>query len=247
MKMNQVTQLALKNIHPKWMTLLRTPVKHGNGELLIDVLDRTITAIVNLKVKLCPDNPDKILRCLQLDPDLIKVVIVGQDVYPRPGVTTGLAFAIKPGEEIQPSLSMLIREMDAEFPDQLEPFDTSLESWEKQGVLLLNSALSCEQFKPGSHIYLWQEFIEGLMVILNDFKITRQQMTSIVFVFLGKQAQLFQNEINDAWHFKINRFHPVAESYGSNKFNGFFNEVNIRLQESGQNHINWTNAAPKQN
>jgi uracil DNA glycosylase len=86
--MHKVTELALKTIHPKWLTLFNTPTR--SGEMLIDVFDRTITTIVGLGVKLCPDTPDKILRCLRLDPDLIKVVICGQDCYPQPGVATGL-------------------------------------------------------------------------------------------------------------------------------------------------------------
>ena len=234
--MNPVTELAIKNIHPKWKVLLNSPTR--STKTLIEILDDTLG---KTGAKLCPDHPDKILRCLQLDPDLIKVVILGQDLYPQPGIATGLAFGVNYGAKWQPSLEMLVRELFLEYPnpEEAEIFDSTLTQWESQGVLLLNSSLSCEQFKPGSHSKLWEEFIEGLLGILNDFKITRKEMTSIVFVFLGRQAQLFEAEISNKLHYKIMRFHPVAETHASNKFKGFFKEVNQHLEESGQEQINW--------
>ncbi len=236
--MNQITQLAISGIHPKWLHLLNTPTKSGKS--LIEILDDTLDKIIKLDVKLCPDHPDKILRCLRLDPDLIKVILCTQDPYPQPGVATGLAFAVKYGEKRQPSLNILIRELQIEYPDcDTELFDSTLTQWEEQGVLLLNSSLSCEQFKPGSHAKLWEEFISGLLNVLNDFKIIRKEMTSLVFVFLGKQAQLFEGEISEKLHYKIMKYHPAAEVHGSNKFTGFFKEVNKYLDESGQEQINW--------
>jgi len=233
--MHEVTKMCLEVVHSKWKILLNTPTK--TGKLLIDILDETITAVVSTGHKLCPDHPSKVLRCLRLDPDLIKVILIGQDPFPQPGVATGLAFACE--GTYQPSLNILVRELRSEYDDEITVFDGNLKHWEEQGVLLLNSSLSCEQFKPGTHSKLWEEFIAGLLNVLNDFKITRESMNSLVFVFLGKQAQLFQSEIQESWHFKINRFHPAAETYGGNKFTGFYKEVNKCLIESGQTEINW--------
>lgn len=159
--------------------------------------------------------------------------------YPQPGVATGLAFACK--DKFQPSLEILFRELQGEYPIINEgiDFDGTLETWEEQGVLLLNSSLSCEQFKPGSHSKVWEEFIECLLHVLNDFKLTRKEMTSIVFVFLGRQAQLFEAEVSDKLHYKVMRFHPAAETHGSNKFKGFYKEVNQLLDKSGQQQIEW--------
>lgn len=235
--MNNVTELIIKNIHPKWKVLLNTPFEDRS---LMDILDETIIKIISTKSKFCPNTPDKVLRCLRLDPDLIKVVVLAGDPYPEPGIATGLAFAVD-GESSRPGLNVLLRELWAEYTDGFsdDTFDSSLEQWEKQGVLLLNSALSCELFKPGSHYQIWEPFITGLLRILNDFKITRSEMTSLVFVFIGAQANLFQNEISDKLHYKITRYHPTAETHGSNKFKGFFKEVNTYLEESGQTLINW--------
>ena len=234
---HQVTKLAIENIHPKWKVLLNTPA--STGETLIEILDKTITSIIDLGVKLSPNHPDKILRCLRLDPDLIKVVVLLQDPYPQPDVATGLAAGVRLGEKIQPTLSILMRELGLEYDSELEDFDTTLESWEEQGVLMLNSSLSCEVFKPGTHTKLWEPFVRELIKVLNDFKITRTTMTSIVFVFLGAQAQLYSNLVSEKLHYKILRYHPAAETHGSNKFVGFYKEVNVNLIESGQTEIKW--------
>jgi uracil-DNA glycosylase len=233
--MNPVTMLAVQNIHPKWKVLLNLPLMSGKTPMTI--LDETITKIVDLKVKLCPDTPDKILRCLQLDPDLIKVILLAQDPYPQPGIATGLAFACE--GLFQPSLNIIYKSLQEEFQEPELGFEGNLLQWESQGVLLLNSSLSCEQFKSGSHTKLWEDFIESLLYVLNDFKLSRKAMTSLVFVFLGKQAQLFESEISDKLHYKIMRYHPAAETYGGNKFVGFYKEVNKYLVESGQDEIKW--------
>lgn len=237
--MNKVTELAVAGIHPGWKTLLNTPA--NETESLMDILDRTIVSVINKGGTLCPDTPDKILRCLRLNPDLIKTVIVGQDPYPQPGVASGLAFGIDAEQQkIPPSLNILHRELIKEC--NLDPeclLDSTLQSWEEQGVLLLNSSLSCEAFKSGSHSKLWEDFMVGLIKVLNDFKITRKEMTSLVFVFLGAQAQLYSNLVSEKLHYKISRYHPAAETYGSNKFTGFYQEVNAYLLESGQDEIQW--------
>lgn len=237
--MHKVTELAISGIHPGWKVLLNTPC--NETESLIDVLDRTITKIIELGGTLCPDKPDKILRCLRLNPDLIKVCVIGQDPYPQPGVATGLAFSISNEQtKVPASLNILQRELikECEF-DEDSLLDSTLESWEEQGVLLLNSSLSCEAWKAGSHAKLWEDFMVGLIKVLNDFKITRKEMTSLVFVFLGAQAQLYSNLVNDKLNYKILRYHPAAETHGGNKFVGFFKEVNTCLEESGQELINW--------
>jgi len=233
--MNPVTILAVQNIHPKWKVLLNLPLK--SGKTLIEILDKTLKDIVDLKVKLCPDTPDKILRCLQLDPDLTKVVLIGQDPYPQPGIATGLAFACE--GLFQPSLNVIYKSLQEEFQEPDLGFEGNLLQWESQGILLLNSSLSCEQFKSGSHSKYWEEFIAGLLEILNDFKLSRKAMTSLVFVFLGKQAQMFESEVSSVLHYKMMRYHPVAETYGKNKFVGFYKEVNKYLVESGQDEIKW--------
>lgn len=234
--MHDATKRIIVTVHPKWKVLLNTPFMDS---LLMDELDRVVTKVVTESAQLCPNSADKVLRCLQQDPDKIKVVVIGQDPYPQPDIATGLAFAVNEGTKYPPSLNIILRELEKEYPDCVEaPFDSTLESWEKQGVLLLNSALSCDVYKPGSHTQYWVNFMSGLMQILNQFKVTRESMESLIFVFLGSQAKLFQTEIGD-YHYKIYRYHPAAETHGSNKFVGFFEEVNKILESNKQDKIQW--------
>ena len=231
------TSRVIANIHPKWKAILSSPSKRDADKLIIDYLDEAVNSVMSLNGNICPNSADKVLRCLQQDPDNIRVVIIGQDPYPQPGVATGLAFAVNDETKYPPSLNILLRELQKEYPEFMieDGFDSTLQSWEKQGVLLLNSSLSCEEYKPNSHFQYWVEFVEELISVLNDFKITRSEMSSLVFVFLGAQARLFQNEVDESWHYKIYRYHPAAETHGSNKFVGFYKEVNNCLE----NDIQW--------
>jgi len=82
--MHKITQQIIQQIHPNWLPIFNSTVN------MVDLLDETILNVIKTGHKLCPDNPNKILKCLSVDPDLAKVVIVGQNVYPQPGISTGL-------------------------------------------------------------------------------------------------------------------------------------------------------------
>ncbi len=235
---------VLSSVHPKWIPLLNTPY---NGRLLTEILDETLNKIIATGTKLCPDDPTKILKCLSGDPDLIKVVLVGQEPYPQPGIATGYSFACtgKP----QPSLEIIMREMADElgiFDWNDFNFNTDLQQWVDQGVVLLNVALSCEEWKPKTHIELWKEFMSGLIKVLNDFKITQPRSQSLVFVFIGKVAQEYSDLVLEPWHYKINCNHPAAEKHGSVKFTGWFNQTNSLLKEAGLEKIEWAELKRKE-
>jgi uracil-DNA glycosylase len=232
--MHTATQLALKEIHSNWLPLFQSISCN-----MVDLLDETILKVIQTGQKSCPDHPSKILKCLSVNPDDVKVCLMGQDVYPQPGISTGYAFGCN--DKWQPSLNIIVRELGIELGDDsiVERFDGTLKPWVDQGVLLLNSSLTCEQWKPNSHYQIWNPFMIQLLKILNDLKITRESMNSIVFVFLGKTAQGYSNLINDSIHYKINRNHPAAETHGSAKFEGFFNETNKYLSQENIDVIQW--------
>lgn len=198
---------------------------------LLDLLDEAITKIVALNIKACPNKAEKILRVLRMNPKDIKVVILGQDPYPEPNIATGLAFACPQGME-RPSLSIIKRELRNEYQlENLDGFDDSLESWERQGVFLLNSSLSCTEFIPNSHRDIWQPFMAALIREIDLLKITEN--IEIVFVFLGGQAKSFSNLVHD-YHHTIFCYHPAAEIRGDYSFVGFFKLCNSMLKEKIQ-------------
>ena len=231
--MNKVTEIILKEIHPNWL-----PLFNSISVNLVDLLDETIAKILGLNQKLCPDHPSKILKCLSVNPDDVKAIICGADPYPQPNIATGYAFACD--GKWQPSLNIMVRELVKEYDDEtiFDRFDGTLFNWVDQGVILLNSSLSCQEWTPNTHTEIWKPFITELFKIFNDLKVTQESMNSIVFVFLGKSAQSYSYLINDSIHYKIMRNHPAAETHGSLRFEGFYQECNNYLLESNR-EIQW--------
>ena len=147
----------------------------------------------------------------------LKVVILGFDPYndfykgkPR---ATGLAFANSidtPKKDYSPSLKILMESViDFTIPHQSITFDASLESWEKQGVLMLNSALSCLHGEAGSHILMWRPFIKSLLTNLS------LHTTGIVYVLMGSDAKSFEAYINNDFNHVLSTAHPAY--YARNK------------------------------
>lgn len=120
----------------------------------------------------------------------MKVVMIGQDPYPQRGVATGILFGNKKEvseENLSPSLK-IVKEaaIDFEIPHNSIIFDQTLESWAKQGILMINSALTVEIGKVGSHTMLWRGFISKLMKKLSEYN------TGIIYVLFGEQAKTFK-------------------------------------------------------
>lgn len=136
----------------------------------------------------------------------LRVVILGQDPYPQKGVATGIAFANSTDtseEALSPSLKVLKNSIiDFTIPHGIINFDNSLESWEEQGVLLLNSALTCQVGKPGSHTLIWRPFIESFLINLS------KQIIGIVYVLMGNTAISFEHCINHQSNHIIKCKHP---------------------------------------
>jgi len=165
---------------------------------------------------ICPQIKD-IFKAFHLCPlSSLRVVIIGQDPYPTLSgcgtttsipVATGIAFANRPStpsSSFSPSLSVLSDSViDFTVPHGIINFDPSLEKWEEQGVLLLNSALSCIAGQPGSHSLLWRPFISSLLTSLS------RHTVGIVYVLMGSQAQSFRHCINEQSNHVLCTKHPA--------------------------------------
>ncbi|MEV7728012.1 uracil-DNA glycosylase [Streptomyces sp. NPDC087917] len=107
-----------------------------------------------------PAGPN-ILRAFQQPFDEVRVLIVGQDPYPTPGMANGHSFSVAPDvRQVPGSLENIFREMhtDLGLP---RPSNGDLTPWTRQGVLLLNRALTTAPRKPGSHRGKgWEEVTE---------------------------------------------------------------------------------------
>ena len=118
-------------------------------------------------------SPDKndVLNFTKMNPNDIKVIILGQDPYPTKGVANGYAFAVNEDCKVPMSLRNMFKEID-EVQGYVKA-DKTLKHWNNQGVLLLNTYLTVEIGKPGSHKKLWDEFSKRLLDwIDNNLEIT---------------------------------------------------------------------------
>lgn len=198
--------------------------------------DRILKKLSASNYIICPQlkNVFKAFRLCSLNN--LRVVILGQDPYPQKDVATGIAFANTPKtKELSPSLEVLRESViDYSIPHRTLTFDTSLEKWEAQGVLLLNSALSCELGRVGSHTLLWRPFIISLLTNLSKYH------TGIVYVLMGTAAQSFEPYINAQFNHVIRIRHPSWYARQKEKMpSDIWQEINNILINLNGTGIEW--------
>lgn len=190
---------------------------------------RKSISIQSLSNKVYPEKADvfKAFELCQMKD--LKVVILGQDPYHN-GSATGVAFGVKEGDRIPPSLRIIYKELCSQFDHYPEEFDYSLQHWGKQGVLLLNTALTVNAKQAGSHSVFWRWWTKEVIKGICEHK------RHTIFVLWGKHAQSYKENIPIA---VLQSAHPAAEAYsgGSGGFygNGHFLNINERVSPK----INW--------
>ena len=213
----------------------------GDWSRVID-LDEVKSIVSKLPPNVCPEKKD-IFKAFHLCPiNNLRVVICGQDPYmdiykgkPR---ATGIAFANTsetPEEDYSPSLAVLRESViDYTIPHRRVIFDPSLEKWEAQGVLMLNSALSCEKGKIGSHTLLWWPFMKSLITSLSE------HTTGIVYVLMGSQAQSLEPFIKKEFNHIIRIRHPSYYARTKTKMpSEVWQEINQILIGQNGTGIEW--------
>lgn len=158
-----------------------------------------------------------------------KVVFLGQDPYPQRGVATGILFgnsADTPEDTLSPSLK-IVKEaaINYEIPHNRVEFDNTLESWAKQGILMINSAFTCEVGRVGSHFEVWKPFVSKLIYNMSTID------NGLIFVLFGSQAQEFKRYIVHSLH-TMEVYHPAYFSRKGTKMPySVFTEINQKLRE----------------
>ena len=187
---------------------------------------------------LCPAQPD-VFRAFELCPlkDL-KVVMLGQDPYPQKGVATGILFGNRKEvdeDNLSPSLNVVKEAaINFEVPHYCITFDQTLESWAKQGILMINSALTVEMNRIGSHVMMWRPFIAKLLKNLSEYN------TAIVYVLFGRQAQTFKPYINSRFNHVIEIEHPAYFARSGTKMpHQLFIDISNRVKEIYNVPIEW--------
>lgn len=164
----------------------------------------------------------------------VKVVILGQDPYHTPGAAEGLAFSVPPRQPIPPSLVNIYKEIDADIGHHENPTG-SLRSWQKHGVLLLNTVLTVEAHKAGSHRGKgWETFTTAVLKYLND------ERPHLVFILWGRDARNKKPLIDSSKHLILESAHPSPLSAHNGFFgNHHFSKTNQFLKEHGLDEIKW--------
>jgi len=172
-----------------------------------------------------------------------KVVFLGQDPYPQKDVATGILFGNKAStkdKDLSPSLKVIKEAaIDYSIPHNYPiEFDITLESWANQGILMLNSALTVEINKIGSHTQLWRPFISQFIKKISN-------NGSYIFVLFGKQAQTFEPYINKKYNYILKENHPAFYARNNQVMpSNVFYEVNKYLKNQYNESIVWYNEFP---
>jgi uracil-DNA glycosylase len=164
----------------------------------------------------------------------VKVVIIGQDPYHNPGQAHGLCFSVADKVPAPPSLLNIFKELQSDL-GIAPPQTANLESWARQGVLLLNASLTVEMNKPMSHSQLgWHVFTDEVIRHVSMHK------DHVVFMLWGKFAQNKENLIDSTKHKILKAAHPSPLSAYNGFFGcGHFSKANAWLGEMGEKPIDW--------
>lgn len=163
-----------------------------------------------------------------------KVVIFGQDPYHGENQAHGLAFSVNRGVDIPPSLQNIYKELQNEMGLYI-PNNGFLEKWARQGVLLLNSALTVRDGEANSHKGKgWETFTDRITELLNERK------RSVIFLLWGNDAKRKQELITAPQHIILQAAHPSPLSASRGFFGcGHFKKVNSMLSAMNKAPIDW--------
>lgn len=182
----------------------------------------------------CFPPKNQIFRAIELTPfDEVEVVIIGQDPYHNDFQANGLCFSVSDQVKAPPSLKNIFTELKDDLG--IVKTNNELDSWAKQGVLLLNATLTVRAHEPNSHKDLgWEKFTDFIIKEISDKK------ENVVFVLWGAFAQKKASLIDETKHFIIQSAHPSPFSvyrgfYGSKPFS----KINDYLKLKGKKPIDW--------
>lgn len=213
-------------IHQSWHSIIEPALE---GAEILKLRD-----LVLPKSKYHPDK-DKIFNVFSMPLDDIKVVILGQDPYPTPNDAIGFAFAISNDTNTRKPVSF--RNIEKEVGHSL---DRELKSWRDQGVFLLNTALTVESKRAGSHLSYWKDFSKRVISQIS------KQVNPVWFLW-GLHAQSYKDIINnnsvENYGNILISAHPAAEAYSGGKAGffgcGHFHKANELLELKRKTIINW--------
>lgn len=214
-------------INNDWDTILKNIYQEEYFKTLIEKVNK------EYETKTIYPQKEKIFNAFKLTPFKdIKVVIVGQDPYHGENEAHGLSFSVQDGIKIPPSLKNIYKELNDDLNIPIKNTG-NLETWAKQGLLLLNSTLTVEKDKPNSHQKIgWQQFTDDVIKIIDEKK------EHVVFILWGNYARTKKALIKN--NYIIESPHPSPFSARNGFFGSKpFSKTNNYLKKNGIKEINW--------
>lgn len=227
-------------IHSSWLPVIE---KEVHQEPLLSLSEKVLP---NISFQPDAENIFKVFRMPLKD---IKVVLIGQDPYSTPKDAIGLSF-VNGTNKVPPSLRNIYKEI-LDSTGQ----EGNINGWEQQGIFLLNSALTVETGKPGSHLSYWKNFTENIIRFIS-------YNNPCIWFLWGKMSQKFKSNItnpllmkdyneklikdlpiNNKFNYILEAPHPAAEVYsgGTSGFFGckHFTYTNLILDKLKKDRISW--------
>ena len=217
---------------PAWRALLREETEKPYWSALSKRVDEAYDA-----GEVFPPR-SKLFSAFELTPpERVRVVILGQDPYHEPGQANGLAFSVRPGIKLPPSLQNISKELQADLG--LPPLSCGcLTPWARQGVFLLNTVLTVEAGKANSHRgFGWQRFTDAVVASV------AQLPQPVGFVLWGAQAQKKAAVCKASSYPRLVLEAPHPSPLSA--YRGFFgsrpfSQLNAFLRAHGEQEIDWT-------
>lgn len=213
-----------------WYCFIKTQMKESYFASLRSTIEE------EYEKEVCYPPKSQIFNAFQKCPlEKLRVVIIGQDPYHGPGQANGLCFSVNDGVKFPPSLKNIFKELESDLSIPV-PLSGNLEPWAEQGVLLLNSVLTVQQGKAGSHKKKgWEVFSDAVIEHVNA------TCHNVVFLLWGNDAQRKGRKVNTEKHLVLNSGHPSPLSANRGYWfgNKCFSQTNTYLKSLGKPEINW--------
>lgn len=195
-----------------------------------------VTKNINILYKTKKYSPQykDIFKAFHITPyNNLHTVMLFQDPYPN-NMATGIAVGNRNDViNLSPSLEVLKEAaIDYTVPHYGLQFDNTLESWSKQGILMLNTALTVEYGNPGSHSVLWRNFVIKLIKNLNTYN------PGLIWVLWGTSAKSFRNYITSGNI--VEEYHPAYYARNNSKISRtFFRELKRTIKRQFDVDVEW--------
>ncbi|SCV74697.1 BQ2448_7726 [Microbotryum intermedium] len=249
----ELLSLECATLDPSWLALLKDEItKDYFLDLKRFLWNEGVQGSESTTNKVFPPARDIYSWSRHCPLDKVKVVVIGQDPYHNDGQAHGLAFSVRPGVAVPPSLRNMYKELSNKYPDFVAPKTGDLTPWARSGVLLLNTSLTVRARQAGSHSGKgWELFTDKVIDLVDRFggsdgagKLGK----GVVFFAWGAWAAKRVAKLDTAKHLVLKSAHPSPLSAHRGFLNnGHFKQANewIEKKYGPDGIIDWSSICPK--